>query len=345
MGAETGPMERIASARGPAVGSQRARILDAMVRVVYERGYGGASVSSVSARARLSRRTFYELFEGLEECFLEVLDEGYWQASALIAQAFEERERSWVDGVRGALAALFGFFDREPAFAYVLLVEATAAGSRARERREQHMAALTSLIEDRWGRDRHPHPLVPTGVMAALLGVIHTHLVTTRREPLITLLGPLMGLVTAPYLEPRLVTREIERGNALAWRLQARRAEHRPRSSRAPVKVPALLRDPRAHRARACLLHLAEHPGVSNRQLARGVGIARDTHISTLLARLRRAELVVKHSGRPGYPNAWSLSTHGLRVANVLQLRRPGAEHARHAAAREASASGPTINT
>jgi AcrR family transcriptional regulator len=304
-----------------AVELQRRRILDAMVLVVREHGFAGASVSRVSARAKVSRRTFNEAFDSLEDCFLAVLDEGAAHASALISEAFD-LEGSWVDGVRGALAALLGFFDSEPARAHALVVEANAAGPRARGRREQHVASIISLIEDRWRvhDENWSHPLDAAGVMGSLLAVLHTHLVTARKEPMIALLGPAMGLVTAPYLNQRCVKREIERAEAIAAELLARRACAPPAEPAGSVTLPELLLHPRAHRARACILHLAMHPEASNREVARAVGIERDTHISTLLARLHRAGLLVKRRAAPGRPNEWSASSYGMRVANVLQV-------------------------
>ena len=183
----------------PGLEALSGRIVEAMVAVVCERGFAGASVSRVSARARVSRRTFYKAFESLEACFLAVLDEGAWRVGLLMSGAFAGEE-VWVDGVRGALVALLRFLDSEPEWAWVLLVEATAAGPRARERREWHVAGLTVLIEGHWDalREGHAHWLVNGGVMASLLGVLHTHLVTGREQPLIGLLGPMMGLVTTP---------------------------------------------------------------------------------------------------------------------------------------------------
>lgn len=247
-----------------------------------------------------------------------MLDDGALRVSALISRAFGEAE-DWLGGIRAALAALLGFFDSEPIRAHVLLVEAVAAGSWARERRERHLASLTSMIEDRWGTppEGHAHPLVTAGVMASLLGVLHTHLVTGRDEPLTALLGPLMGLVTAPYLKHDLVTREIARGDALAKELLEVRDSQPPGVTR--VAIPGLLEDPRAHRARACVLYLAEHPRSSNRQIARAVGVTRHTYISTLLARLAGMGLLLKRAASPGGANAWSLSSHGLQVARALE--------------------------
>lgn len=306
----------------PTAQVQRARILDATVLVVREQGYSGASITSVSAAAGVSRRTFYETFEGLEDCFLAVLDHGYWQARMLISEAFEQEGR-WQDGVREALAALLSFFDGEPALAYVLLVEAAAAGPRARERRERHIVSLTSLIEEHWGESEEPrsHPLRSAGVMASLLGVLHTHMVTGREEPLLALLGSLMGLVAAPYLDRRQVAHEIACAETMARELLTCAERSQPNHRRpGAVELPDFLRNPRAHRARACLLYLAEHPGASNRQVAEMVGIARHTHISTLLARLAGAGLLYKATRSPGRANAWSLTSHGVRVAQALKL-------------------------
>lgn len=51
------------------------RILKAAVEVVAEVGYMRMSVERVTRHAGVSRRTFYECFADLEECFLAVFDE------------------------------------------------------------------------------------------------------------------------------------------------------------------------------------------------------------------------------------------------------------------------------
>ena len=47
---------------------QRAKLLDAMVRVVGEKGYEAATVADAVRQAKVSRGTFYELFESKEAC-------------------------------------------------------------------------------------------------------------------------------------------------------------------------------------------------------------------------------------------------------------------------------------
>ena len=305
-----------------------------MVVGVSENGFAGATVMSVCARAKVSRRTFYEEFDSREACFLAVLDHGYRQASTLILQAFDDARQSRdeedadLGGLRGAMAALLSFFDAQPRLARVLLVESLAAGAWALERRERHVGALTRLIVGsvEAPADVESHPLRAAGVMASVLGIVQTHLVTRRPGSLVTLLGPLMDAVAAPYLGARVAVAEVKRGEALARKILAERDSPSPQVGREDLQVPSLLCDVRAHRARNCLRYLAEHPGASNRQVGTAVGIGRDSHISTLLARLRRIGLLVRSPGSPGGPNAWTLSPYGREVARVLHTSKTAHE-------------------
>src|ERR1700693_2233345 len=47
---------------------QRAKLLDAMIRIVAEKGYEAPTVADAVKLARVSRGTFYELFESKEAC-------------------------------------------------------------------------------------------------------------------------------------------------------------------------------------------------------------------------------------------------------------------------------------
>jgi Bacterial regulatory proteins, tetR family len=77
---------------------QHSRLLTAAA-VIDELGYEQASVARITERARVSRRTFYDLFGNREECLLALLDEaavrveGELAAADLVALAWRERVR------------------------------------------------------------------------------------------------------------------------------------------------------------------------------------------------------------------------------------------------------------
>ena len=308
-----------------------------MVEVVAERGFAGASVASVIARAGVSRRTFYKQFDSLQDCFEAVIDLSVERAGGLIAEVLA-REKCWQDGALDALAALLVFFDSEPQLTRIWFVETVAAGAWALRRREHVTALLRSMIVAYWDAvgDERIDPCAAIGVMASVIGLIQAHLLNEEPEPLIELLGPLMGLTTALYLDKREVDREVERGARLARAIRA--GEHRsppapavaagsadqaawPGWGRGTVALPALLANPSAHRLRACLCFLAEHPGSSNREIALGIGMTHASQISRLLSALAAHDLASKHSHGAGKPNAWQLTPHGEHASRTLRTQ------------------------
>ena len=54
---------------------QRSRLLTSAVGAIDELGYPQATVGRITGRARVSRRTFYQMFANREECFAAVLEE------------------------------------------------------------------------------------------------------------------------------------------------------------------------------------------------------------------------------------------------------------------------------
>ena len=66
---------------------QRSRLLAAAVGAVVELGWEGVSVASITQRAGVSRRTFYEMFENREECLVAVLESAVAQITDEIAEA------------------------------------------------------------------------------------------------------------------------------------------------------------------------------------------------------------------------------------------------------------------
>src|SRR3954471_7256007 len=92
--------------------SQRGRLLDAIAKVVAEKGYAATSVADVIELAGVSRKTFYEHFRDKEACFLAAYDAGVDILLATMREAGDTRSR-----VRAYLETLAA----EPDFARTFL--------------------------------------------------------------------------------------------------------------------------------------------------------------------------------------------------------------------------------
>src|SRR3954454_10853587 len=89
--------------------AQRAKLLEAMVQVVAEKGFEAATVADAVKRAKVSRGTFYELFDSKQACLAaasrlgcEVLEE---RIDAAVRDASDWREELR-QGIRAYLHAL-----------------------------------------------------------------------------------------------------------------------------------------------------------------------------------------------------------------------------------------------
>ena len=100
---------------------QRAKLLDAMVRVVAEKGYEAATVADAVKLARVSRGTFYELFESKESCLAAAYRLGVDVLAARVAEAVRGAG-DWREELRLGLRAYLRTFDEEPMFARVYLL-------------------------------------------------------------------------------------------------------------------------------------------------------------------------------------------------------------------------------
>ena len=295
-----------------------------MVNAVNERGFAGTTVELVIGRAGIPRRCFYKHFAGLENCFVAILDEG---ARAIIGVVKDtlEREDLWRDRVRTALASLLTFLDMEPVLARVWLVESLAASPGVLEARERNVAGLRRVILScspvREAGATNIPPLAQEGAFAAVLGLVGQQLLTRNPEPLIEHFGALMGLAIAPYIDRTQITQEIKRSEDLAQAIKATygcRVGSNPESLQSALKVPSVLSNPNAHRARACVLFLAQHPCSHNRQIATEIGVSHEGQISTLLARLTGAGLVAKRAQGAGHPTTWQLTAAGQQASRAF---------------------------
>jgi AcrR family transcriptional regulator len=302
---------------------QRSRVLTAAAQIVGELGYGGMSVARITGRAGVSRRTFYDLYEDREDCFLAAFEEAVARASKVAVEA-AAGQGAWREQVRAGLSALLGFFDDEPGSGSLVVVEALGAGPRVLERRSRVLGILTRIVDEGRGGGgevrpgREPSPLTAEGIVGAVLAVIHARILEKGHPRLLSLLNPLMGMIVLPYLGQAAAARELARPTPKIARA--------PGASRAPRTSP---RDPLegldmrlTYRTLRVLSAIASHPGASNRHVADDAGVHDQGQISKLLARLEHLGLICNtgQGHTKGEANAWNLTPRGAEVEQSLRL-------------------------
>ena len=312
--------------RGQVAELQKARLLTAMVQEVSERGAANVSVGHVVGRSGVSRRTFYEIFDDREDCFLAAFDEALQRAENVVVPAYGTGG-AWQVRVRAGLIALLGFLDSDRAAARLLIVESLAAGPAALERRRQVINGLVAVLElgRTEGRAKlDPPALTAEAIVGGLLSVLHGRLAGgadseirtnhnrghTEESSLLELPGPLMGMIVLPYLGPVAARTEIER------------PAPQPTSTGRVTRTDPLQDLPMrlTYRTMRVLVAVAENPGSSNRTIGQSAGIADQGQASKLLARLHKLDLIENRGGDPtrGEANAWVLTLTGQQVHDSI---------------------------
>jgi AcrR family transcriptional regulator len=309
---------------------QRARLVTAAVQIVDELGYGGATVAQITARARVSRRTFYELFANREECLAAVLEDAVAFVESEL-RAADLRRLGWLEQVRLGLWTILSFFDREPLLARVCVVQLAQGGAAVLQLREEVLARLTAVVDggrSAGGRGGECSSLTAEGLVGAAVAIVHARLARGGRPRLRGLQGELVGMLVLPYLGVAAARRE--RGRAAPAAVPAASGVRRFVDSGRVVDPLDGVRMRLTYRTARVLEGVREHAGASNREVAVFAGISDQGQVSKLLVRLERLGLLVNR-GRghlKGEPNAWRLTPRGEQVTQSICARLPGRSEA-----------------
>ncbi len=158
----------------PGYGKRRARerLIEAVLTVSGERGYEAIAVQDIIEAAKASRATFYKYFEDKDDCFAQAYTEAAdWLYQRLGAVA--QRQPSWKEGLRAAVAELLEFCANQPAIARALFVEVHAAGGDALTHHEVLMERLSHAI-DGARRENSSRQAPPPVTAAFMVGAIET---------------------------------------------------------------------------------------------------------------------------------------------------------------------------
>jgi AcrR family transcriptional regulator len=193
--------------------SQRNRIHQAMIEVVAERGYPETRVVDVIGVAGVSRKTFYELFDSKEDCFLAAYDVLLENLLEDVTNAFQSKSGGpWAERIAGALAALLEHLAGHPDEARFAIVEVLAAGPKALARRDAALRQFTGFLES--GRSESSVDLPGITSIAVAGGInelLYSEILHGAVAHLPSRLPDLMFWVTLPFLGSEAATAERER--------------------------------------------------------------------------------------------------------------------------------------
>lgn len=181
--------------RDQVASSQRARIVDAMIRLVGTRAFSEVGVADLVTAAGVARKTFYQQFSNKEQVFAEAYDQALGGLIEVMGQA-AEASQGRRDRLAVRVTALLTVLAREEPIGRVCFVEVSAAGPLGLERRRHGTAALAAAL---LGFDEGGEvPLTALAAAGGLSEVIHHEIVAGRGARLVTHAPGLIETVMSP---------------------------------------------------------------------------------------------------------------------------------------------------
>jgi AcrR family transcriptional regulator/DNA-binding MarR family transcriptional regulator len=293
---------------------QRSRMLRAAMEEVSERGRDGTSVANIVARARVSRKTFYECFDSREDCFGALFEESVARLAGVVAPAYATAG-SWAERLRAALVALLELLESEPDLGALVLTQLIADASLQPQLCARVLERLRSAVEAGCAEPTRSRqevsPLAAEMIVGGSLAVLHARLQARQRD-LSGLVNELMWMIVLPYQGPAAAAKQRRRTPPS---FTARPA----RSTRGPLDGLDMRM---TYRTAKVLTAIAEQPDASNVELAAAVGVADQGQISKLLARMAGLGLIENAGAHTvGAANAWRLTPRGNEVDAALRRR------------------------
>ncbi|HEX4668618.1 MAG TPA: TetR/AcrR family transcriptional regulator [Solirubrobacterales bacterium] len=197
----------------------RERLLEGVLLVSGELGYERVAVKDVIQRARASRATFYKYFEGREDCFAQAYgDASQWLYRRMIGAA--NRQSSWREGLRAAMAEMLEFCANQPAIAKALFVEVHAAGERALAQRADLMERLSHAL-DSARREipsrQAPPPVTSTFMVGAIDTLVCAKLMDDEAAKAPEMLPGLLYFVVMQYFGEQAAWEEMTAAPVATW--------------------------------------------------------------------------------------------------------------------------------
>jgi AcrR family transcriptional regulator len=181
---------------------QRERILDASEQLIATRGCAGTPIEAIVKAAGVSSVTFYEFFDGKEECFVAAFDRAVAWGEGELARAGPD-ELTWPEQIATGLRALIAAIVAGPERAHLCLVEAQTGGPELSARFEVALDRVAEKLREGRGLKTAPPDLPDTheeATAGALAWLLRERLETGDAEGLEALYPELIDIALAPYL-------------------------------------------------------------------------------------------------------------------------------------------------
>ena len=181
---------------------QRRRIVAAAIEVFAKRGFRGTTIDNIVVGAQVGVGSFYALFEGKEDCFVQAYDLIVADAGRQISAAVPTTA-TWPEATATGLRTLLELISANPLRARVAFVEVQTAGARALDRYESTLEKLVPALCP--GRELSPLAAqLPASLEFAIVGglawFLQQRIVLGELEQIADALPEVMEIVVAPYL-------------------------------------------------------------------------------------------------------------------------------------------------
>ncbi len=183
--------------------TQRERLLQAMIELAAEAGYQTVTIAQVSSRAGVSSATFYEQFDGKEDCLSDAYRTVAARVFGALQRAMSHGERS--EALRIMLDGLLCAVRDDPDAGRVLFIEALAGGPRLREQMKQVLGEFEQRAERFLDSPPAGSPCLDVPAIAlvgAVRSVVARHLRTHSEDLLPSLLDALLAWMQSYSVAP-----------------------------------------------------------------------------------------------------------------------------------------------
>jgi AcrR family transcriptional regulator len=161
-----------------------------MADAVAHKGYADTTIADLAARARVSRRTFYEHFSSKEECLIALYEAASAQALSVLRQAID-REHDPLTQAEQALRAYFATMASNPRLLKTLFIAILGLGDVGLQARRRVNLQLADFILETVNR---PHPgqrPLPAALAMSIVGGINELVLEMIERDRISELGAL----------------------------------------------------------------------------------------------------------------------------------------------------------